>query len=161
MGCKGLTTGTSAVYAPWLHQPGVTPVPSTVFPMVGPVLEFTVGRSAGPSLISLVVSVDVKRHVYWSAAHSAVRAALRPRRRGVTLKEREIAGRASDRVQVERVDYVAERTHCGNRTKRDHSSGAVWEWGWQSWAVRPNQPSGFRGRKAILNHASALVSACP
>ena len=29
------------------------------------------------------------------------------------------------------------------------------------WAVRPNEPSGFRGRKAILNHASALVSACP
>ena len=27
--------------------------------------------------------------------------------------------------------------------------------------VRPNEPSGFRGRKAILNHASALVSACP
>ena len=30
------------------------------------------------------------------------------------------------------------------------------------WAVRrPNEPSGFRGRKAILNRASALVSACP
>ena len=28
-------------------------------------------------------------------------------------------------------------------------------------AVRPNKPYGFRGRKAILNHASALVSACP
>ena len=25
------------------------------------------------------------------------------------------------------------------------------------WAVRPNEPSGFRGRKAILNHASALM----
>ena len=33
--------------------------------------------------------------------------------------------------------------------------------GWPSWAGRPNEPSGFRGRKAILNHASALVSACP
>ena len=32
---------------------------------------------------------------------------------------------------------------------------------WPSRAVRPNEPSGFRGRKAILNHASALVSACP
>ena len=32
---------------------------------------------------------------------------------------------------------------------------------WPSWAARPNEPSGFRGRKAILNHASALVSACP
>ena len=26
---------------------------------------------------------------------------------------------------------------------------------------RPNEPSGFRGCKAILNHALALVSACP
>ena len=42
-----------------------------------------------------------------------------------------------------------------------HSSGAVWESRWPSWAVRPNEPSGFRGRKAILNRASALVSACP
>ena len=32
---------------------------------------------------------------------------------------------------------------------------------WPSWAVRPNEPSGFRGRKVILNHASALVTACP
>ena len=29
------------------------------------------------------------------------------------------------------------------------------------WAVRPNEPSGFRGRKDILNHASALVTTCP
>ena len=42
-----------------------------------------------------------------------------------------------------------------------HSSGAVWESRWPSWAVRSNEPSGFRGRKVILNHASALVSACP
>ena len=41
------------------------------------------------------------------------------------------------------------------------SSGAVWESRWPSWAFRPNEPSGFRGRKAILNHAHALVSACP
>ena len=26
---------------------------------------------------------------------------------------------------------------------------------------RPNEPSGFRGRKDTLKHASALVSACP
>ena len=32
---------------------------------------------------------------------------------------------------------------------------------WPSWAFRPNEPYGFRGRKAILNHAHALVSACP
>ena len=43
----------------------------------------------------------------------------------------------------------------------DHSSGAVWESRWPSWAVRPNKPSGFCGRKDLLNHASALVSACP
>ena len=42
-----------------------------------------------------------------------------------------------------------------------HSSGAVWESRWPSWAVRPNEPSGFRGRKDILNHALALVTACP
>ena len=42
-----------------------------------------------------------------------------------------------------------------------HSSEAVWESRWPSWAVRPNEPSVFRGRKAILNDASALVSACP
>ena len=44
---------------------------------------------------------------------------------------------------------------------RAHSSGAVWESRWTSWAVRPNEPSDFRGRKDLLNHASALVSACP
>ena len=44
---------------------------------------------------------------------------------------------------------------------QDHSSGAVWESRWTSWAVRPNEPSGFRGRKAILNRASALVTTCP
>ena len=37
----------------------------------------------------------------------------------------------------------------------------MWESRWPSWAVRPNEPSGFLGRKAISNHASALVSACP
>ena len=42
-----------------------------------------------------------------------------------------------------------------------HISGSVWESRWPSWAVCPNKPSGFRGRKAILNHVLALVSACP
>ena len=40
---------------------------------------------------------------------------------------------------------------------RFHSSGAVWELRWPSWAVRPNEPSGFRGRKAIVNRAHALI----
>ena len=42
-----------------------------------------------------------------------------------------------------------------------HSSGAVWELRWTSWAVRPNEPFGFCGRKDLLNHASALVTTCP
>ena len=42
-----------------------------------------------------------------------------------------------------------------------HSSRAVWESRWPSWVVRPNEPSGFRGRKELLNHASTLVTACP
>ena len=37
----------------------------------------------------------------------------------------------------------------------------MWESRWPSWAVRPNEPYGFRGRKAILNHAHAFVAACP
>ena len=41
------------------------------------------------------------------------------------------------------------------------SSGAVWKSRWSSWAFRPNEPYGFRGCKAMLNHAHALVSACP
>ena len=32
---------------------------------------------------------------------------------------------------------------------------------WPSLAVHLNEPSGFPGRKDLLNHASALVSACP
>ena len=56
---------------------------------------------------------------------------------------------------LDRVEFFSKEVRC------DHSSGAVWESRWTSWTVRPNEPSGFRGRKAILNHASALVSACP
>ena len=41
------------------------------------------------------------------------------------------------------------------------SSGAVWKSRWPSWAFRPNEPYGFCGRKATLNHASALVTVCP
>ena len=31
------------------------------------------------------------------------------------------------------------------------SSGSVWKSRWPSWTLRPNEPYGFRGRKAILN----------
>ena len=37
----------------------------------------------------------------------------------------------------------------------------MWESRWPSWAVCPNKPSGFRGRKDLLNRASALVTTCP
>ena len=59
--------------------------------------------------------------------------------------------------------YPAARRYSQKKTAKTkiHSSGAAWESRWTSWAVRPNKPAGFRGRKAILNHASALVSACP
>ena len=43
----------------------------------------------------------------------------------------------------------------------NQSSGAVWESRWTSWAVRPNEPSGFRGRKDLLNRDLALVTTCP
>ena len=43
----------------------------------------------------------------------------------------------------------------------NQSLGAVWKSTWPSWAFRLNQPYGFRGRIAILNHAQALVTVCP
>ena len=42
-----------------------------------------------------------------------------------------------------------------------HTSGAVWELRWTSWAVHPNEPFGFCGCEDLLKNASALVSACP
>ena len=57
---------------------------------------------------------------------------------------------------------IFDRTlNCGHDISTEHSSGAVWESRWPSWAVRPNEPSGFRGRKELLHRASALVTACP
>ena len=41
------------------------------------------------------------------------------------------------------------------------SLGAVWKSRWMSWASCPNEPYGFCGGKATLNHASALVTVCP
>ena len=41
------------------------------------------------------------------------------------------------------------------------SSGAAWKSKWPSWAFHPNEHYGFCGRKAALNHASALVTVCP
>ena len=40
------------------------------------------------------------------------------------------------------------------------SSGAIRKSRWPSWAFRPNEPYGFRGRKAVLNHAHALAMSC-
>ena len=46
------------------------------------------------------------------------------------------------------------------RGRKSQSSGAVCQLRWLSWAFHPNEYYGFHGRKAILNHALALVSAC-
>ena len=54
------------------------------------------------------------------------------------------------------------RLKCVNTgSSNNHSSGAVWESRWPSWAVRPYEPHGFHGRKAILNRAHGLVSPGP
>ena len=76
------------------------------------------------------------------------------------LAVRRLAGRRKDLGSIPlRLSFLFRKVvvcgHC------PHSSGAVWESRWSSWAVCPNEPSGFRGRKAILNHASALVTTCP
>ena len=59
------------------------------------------------------------------------------------------------------VVWVVISRSCPSWAKKHSHPGAVRESRGPSWAVRPNEPSGFRGRKAIVNHASALVSACP
>ena len=58
-------------------------------------------------------------------------------------------------VLLSHINSLTRAPHVG------HSSGAVWESRWSSWAVRPNEPSGFRGCKDLLNRASALVTTCP
>ena len=59
------------------------------------------------------------------------------------------------------VQRLESRINCALPIPSIHSSGAVWESRWTSWAVRPNEPSGFRGRKDLLHRASALVTTCP
>ena len=72
-----------------------------------------------------------------------------------------------DRPRVERARCWTHLKNRGRVLKKKvsqfglHSSGAVRESRWTSWAVRPNEPSGFRGRKDLLNRASALVTTCP
>ena len=59
--------------------------------------------------------------------------------------------------------FLPRASEEGCRKARLQGSGAEWKFRrWPSWTFRPNaEPYGFRGRKAILNHAHALVSACP
>ncbi len=56
-------------------------------------------------------------------------------------------------VSVDVKHHVYLLTYIG-----DQSSGAVRESRWPSWAFRPNEPYGFRGRKDLLNHAHACLS---
>ena len=69
-------------------------------------------------------------------------------------------------VKITLSESVSHYTYTGlnsmhSQKREKHSSGAVWESRWTSWAVRPNEPSGFRGRKDLLHRAPALVTTCP
>ena len=44
------------------------------------------------------------------------------------------------------------RTWCSTQ-----NSGAAWKLRWPSWAPRPNEPYGFCGLKATLNHSLSLI----
>ena len=112
------------------------------------------------------VSVDVKQHsTNYIHVHSSG-AVLESRWPYGFRGRKELLNRASALVTTS-VSLICQLT--SEDTKHQliiyihvHSSGAVWDWSrWPSWAVRPNEPYGFRGRKELLNHASALVSACP
>ena len=65
--------------------------------------------------------------------------------------------------EISLTPVISSRNHFYHRaiSSWNHHSSAVWESRWSSWAVHPNEPSGFHGREELLNHASALVSACP
>ena len=140
------------------------------------------GRPGLSILMSLTVSVDVKQHWtmlrQWSQfvpnmstdirGHEALHRHHRHHHHHhhhhhVQPRAQELCESRGGRVGlpslINQSPSVLNRRDLNKPTV--HSSGAVWESRWPSWAVRPNEPSGFRGRKAILNHASALVSACP
>ena len=70
-------------------------------------------------------------------------------------------GRYPNSLQGNHGNTTSEYKRGNEISSKNHSSGAVWESRWTSWAVRPNEPSGFRGRKDLLNRASALVTTCP
>ena len=81
---------------------------------------------------------------------------------------REVQERVSERIEKVPGRYVdgtvkASRVAETLSYPSSHiqSSGAVRKSRWPSWAFRPNEPYGFRARKAILNHAHALVSSSP
>ena len=102
----------------------------------------------------ILVSVDVKHHVYLTRAMLTALSSEEER----SCRDGEYTRRSSDRKS----GYLIQRQACyKNPTKVTPSAGAVRESRWTSWAVRPNEPSGFRGRKELLNRASALVTTCP
>ena len=49
--------------------------------------------------------------------------------------------------------WLAESFHGPKWARHVQSSGAVSKSRWPTWAFRPNEPYGFCGRKATLNHA--------
>ena len=80
--------------------------------------------------------------------------------------ERKVLGENSRNLNLKIYDFPSREcmTRLASHTAGCavcRGSGAVRESRWPSWAVRPNQHSGFRGRKDLSDHASALVSACP
>ena len=54
-------------------------------------------------------------------------------------------------------EYIYLSLHCHHRIVQELCESR----GGRPWAVRPNEPSGFRGRKDLLHRASALVTTCP
>ena len=69
-------------------------------------------------------------------------------------------GQAKPQVTVGHVKTRGEAIKATSHSRSLRIVQELCESRWPSWVVRPNEPSGFRGRKELLNRASALVT-CP
>ena len=93
----------------------------------------------------LVVSVAVKYHVYLhQQAWPNSKQCLKNGSEGGCVERRSLACEKENSKQL-----VVEFSEFRSCVKVE------------SWGFRPNEPYGFCGRKATLNHASALVTVCP